>query len=114
MTTALKSTKDNDTQIPFPKIDALSELRGPINNTHNIFIRPPSAQISTIWYQFNNETNKWYWTPYNDHSVWMSVSNLLVSDGHWKNCKPAIVNVNIIEYLNQNNPIPPRTISEKK
>ena len=108
--------------IPFAGI---SDLRGPINVEHNVFVRPPSHHglLPATWYQYNSNSNRWGWTPYspfnnndnnyNDYNCnhdWIDVSSCIVTNGIWigcDSCEPAEPNIKIIHYLNKHNPVPP-------
>ena len=98
--------------VPFAQIP---ELRGPIYQDNKIilFIRNASHQVTPIWYKYVIGNRKWYWTPYapNWH-YWISVNELVVPDGFWKNQKPALCNIKIIEFLAKYQPIPPQFASK--
>jgi hypothetical protein len=40
----------------------------------------------------------------------MSVDELTVKSGCYKDRQPASINIEIIKYMQQNNPIPPKTV----
>lgn len=86
---------------PFVQIP---ELKGPIDDANNLFIRPASKNITAIWYKYDNQ--QWYWTPYEDGRVWISVKNQIVPIGKWKGKCPALPNIKIIEYLCRYQPKP--------
>lgn len=79
-------------------------------NKDGIYVNPRSFLVTPIWYFYSPQRNGWFWTPYNNHEVWMSVMTLIVSSGSYKNQKPATVNIEIINYLEENNPLPPENI----
>lgn len=70
-----------------------------------------SSFITRLW--FRKMHNKWEWTPYDpfvrkgDTSVWISVSNLIVTIGEFIWEKPANINRTFINWLNKWNPEKP-------
>jgi hypothetical protein len=73
-------------------------------------VNPKSFLVTAIWYFYSPKHNRWFWTPYKDYNIWMSVDNLIVKSGLYKDQKPAAINIEIIEHLRLNNPIPPDAI----
>eukprot|EP01084_Bolivina_argentea_P140379 246792_1 len=93
--------------IPFEHIP---ELRGPIDEKNNIFIRPKSWGITAIWYKFTWPQGCWFWTPYSNYrhlKEWISVETTVVPTGFYSGHEPAAPNIRIIHYLQDNQPIPP-------
>ncbi|KAH3723336.1 hypothetical protein Pelo_17957 [Pelomyxa schiedti] len=88
----------------FPGVAELVELKGPYEG--DVFIRHASIGITPIWYFFGPD-NMWYWTPYDHFIAWIPVTELRCTAGIWKGAKPATQNINIINYLKNNTPIPP-------
>lgn len=79
-------------------------------NNRGIYISPKSFLVTAIWYFYSPKHNKWFWTPYQNFNCWMSADTLLVKSGYYKDQVPAAINVEIIEYLRNNNPLPPNEI----
>ncbi len=71
-----------------------------------VYVNPKSSAITTMWYFYSPKYNCWFWTPYENYETWMSVSSIIVKSGQYKDRVPAPINVEIIEYLRENNPIP--------
>ena len=80
--------------VPFPDV---KDLRGPLRNGY--FLRPKSRTITAIWYKYDIEKKSWFWTPYYDFKIWMSVIDLKVVTGKWKGALPVKQNRIIIEKL---------------
>ena len=72
-----------------------------------------------IWYQHIGNGN-WQWTPYDPYSslkCWMPVATATVSTicgGKWDGQKPVQANIDIINYLNENKPIPATEPADEK
>lgn len=79
-------------------------------NQDGVYVNPRSFLVTPIWYFYSSQRNGWFWTPYKNYEVWMSVETLIVKSGYYKDQKPATVNVEIIKYLQENNPRPPEEI----
>lgn len=90
--------------LPFPQNETLLELCGPLAN--GLFVRPRSGFITPIWYKYDSELMKWFWTPDNAQSFWMGCDTLVVSQGFWSGHSPAPCNVFIIDELNRTSPVP--------
>jgi hypothetical protein len=73
-------------------------------------VNPKSFFVTPIWYFYSPKHNRWFWTPYKNYDIWMPVDKLTVKSGSYKDQQPAQINIEIIEYLRQNNPFPPDTI----
>jgi hypothetical protein len=71
-----------------------------------IYVNPKSFDIATMWCFYSPKYNCWFRTPYENHETWMSISSIIVKSGCYKDRVPALINVEIIEYLRENNPIP--------
>jgi hypothetical protein len=70
-----------------------------------------TADMATpIWYRYCKNLNCWYWTPYEDYSCWMPVSQLVVRKGFWTGDMPVAANQHCIRYLHQVNPAPPSDV----
>ena len=115
----------------FPDIEDLKYLKGPIIGIENndnykdivcvCYDGINHPEITPIWFKFDINENKWYWSPFDPFCDEWDMF------GHeWINCdttsiegdiggetfdgsKPADVNVNIIEYLFDHNPVPTLT-----
>lgn len=79
-------------------------------NQDGVYVNPRSLFVTAIWYFYSPKRNRWFWTPYKNYEIWMCVDNLIVKSGYYKGQQPAQINIEIIEYLRQNNPIPPDAI----
>lgn len=79
-------------------------------NRDGIYVNPKSFLVTAVWYFYSPKHNKWFWTPYQNFDFWMSVDSIIVKSGFYKDQTPATINVEIIEYLRNNNPIPPDEI----
>lgn len=75
-----------------------------------VYVNPKSATATAIWYFYSSKNDQWFWTPYKNFAVWMSVFQLEVTKGYWKGQKPAALNIEIINYLATYNPLPPACI----
>jgi len=73
-------------------------------------VNPRSFHVTAIWYFYSPKNNRWFWTPYENHEPWIPVDSVIVRSGFYKDQVPALINIEIIEYLRQNNPIPPDDI----
>lgn len=76
-------------------------------NDSGIYVNPRSFFVTPLWYFYSPRRHSWFWTPYKNYDVWMSVDNLIVKSGSFKDQKQAAVNIEIIKYLQENNPLPP-------
>ncbi len=79
-------------------------------NQDGVYINPKSSFVTAIWYFYSPTRNRWFWTPYENYNVWMSVDELTVKSGCYKDRQPASINIEIINYMRQNNPVPSKTI----
>ena len=79
-------------------------------NQDGIYVNPKSMFVTAIWYFYSPTHNRWYWTPYKNFENWIPVDSVIVRSGYYKDQVPALINVEIIEYLRQNNPVPPDSI----
>ncbi len=70
-----------------------------------------ASGATPLWYRHIGNGN-WQWTPYDPYSTlkcWMPVTETTVSNscgGKWDGKKPVQANIDIINYLNDNKPIP--------
>eukprot|EP00483_Globobulimina_turgida_P003024 UN03029 len=109
----------------FPEIEDLKHLKGPIlehgNENETICICYDGInepEISPIWFKYDTVDNKWEWSCFDPFSFefemfgheWMCVSNTTIEGEFggelFDGSKPASVNVNIMEYLCDHNPVP--------
>jgi hypothetical protein len=67
-----------------------------VKNEYLCFVFKGVPFVTPIWYSININL-EWRWSPDGVH--WMSIDNLIVTGGFWKNCKPARCNIYIIESL---------------
>ena len=80
----------------------------------NVIYKYTASGATPIWYRHIGNGN-WQWTPYDPYPTpkcWMPVAETIVSNscgGKWDGQKPAQANIDIINYLNVNKPIPPTT-----
>ncbi len=78
-----------------------------------------ASGATPLWYRHIGSGN-WQWTPYDPSSTpkcWMPVTTTTVSNscgGQWDGKKPVQANIDIINYLNANKPIPSIISSEEK
>lgn len=79
-------------------------------NRDGVYVNPKSFFVTAIWYFYSSKTNRWFWTPYENYESWIPVDSVVVRSGYYKNQVPASINVETIEYLRRNNPIPPDDI----
>ncbi len=97
-----------------------SDVLSPVNNIMHprlqytdqdgIYVNPKSFLVTAIWYFYSPKYNRQFWTPYKTYEGWISVDSCIVKSGYYKDQVPAPINVEIIEYLRQNDPIPPDAI----
>jgi len=101
------------------KIYIYLDASNPINKIHprlqytdqdGIYVNPKSSGVGTIWYFYSPKYNSWFWKPYENHKRWLSVNSIIVTSGCYKDKVLAPINVEIIEYLRENNPILPDAI----
>ncbi|CAM4796415.1 unnamed protein product [Rotaria magnacalcarata] len=79
-------------------------------NHDGVYMNPKSLFVTAVWYFYSPKYNSWFWTPYKNYEIWMPVDNHTVKSGCYKDRKPVLPNIQIIEYLQQYNPIPPDEI----
>ena len=89
-------------------ITELNELRmTQISDVSQIYERPATCFITKLFYYYDEILSEWYWTPYDlNDDLWIPVDTLTVPSGFWAGQRPAQPNVEIISYLDENNPNP--------
>ena len=104
-----KNIKQRGSPLSKSHIEELKKIGLEESTIPNLFISPPSPNVSPIW--FLRTKYAWYWTPTkpdnNDitKSNWMIIypdNNLKVIGGTWDGIEPAIKNINIIRWLEKN------------
>jgi hypothetical protein len=98
---------DSDASSP---VNNIMHPRLQYTNQDGIYVNPKSSLVTAIWYFYSPKYNRWFWTPYKTYEGWISVDSCIVKSGYYKDQVPALINVEIIECLRQNNPIPPDTV----
>jgi hypothetical protein len=79
-------------------------------NQDGIYVNPKSFFGTSTWYFYSPKRNRWFWSQYQNFETCISVDTILIKSASYKDQLPAPINVEIIEYLRQNNPIPPEAI----
>ena len=104
-----KNIKQRGNPLSKSHIEELKKIGLEESKIPNIFISPPSPNVSPIW--FLRTKYAWYWSPIkpdnNDitKSNWMIIypdNSLEVIGGIWDGIEPAIKNINIILWLEKN------------